>query len=335
MMKAIVYTKYGPPDVLQLKDVEKPAPNTRDVLIKVRAVAVTSGDCKARGFKDIHSLFWIPSRVAFGIIKPRNTILGSELAGEVEAIGQDVSRFSKGDRVFGYTGLRFGAYAEYLCLPEDSVLAIKPANTTFEEAASVPFGSITALFFLRKGNIQNGQHVLINGASGAVGSAAVQLAKYFGAEVTGVCSTEKLNLVRSLGADRVIDYTKEDFTKIAGAYDIIFDTVGASSYADCRDLLKQDGRYLLAVFGFKQLLQMLWTSIFGSKKVICAISTERVEDLNFLTDLIEAGKMRSVIDRRYPLEQAADAHRYVEEGHKTGSVILTLERNRETQERRR
>ena len=325
-MKAIVYTQYGPPDVLQLKEVEKPIPKDNEVLIKIHAVAVTSGDCKIRSFKTIPAVFWLPGRIVFGLTKPKNTILGTQVAGTVESAGKNVSRFRSGDPIFGYTGLGGGGYAEYLCLPEDGVLAAKPGNITYEEAAAVPFGALAALFFLRdKGNIQRGGKVLIYGASGALGVAAVQLAKYFGAEVTGVCSTPKLELVKSLGADWVIDYTQADFTQSGQTYDIIFDTVGKSSFSGCQHLLKQNGRYLLAVFGLPQLLQMLWTSAIGSKKVICAVSDDRAEDLIFLKELVEAGKIKPVIDRRYRLEQTAEAHRYVDEGHKMGSVVITLE----------
>jgi len=334
-MKAIVYEKYGPPDVLQLKEVEKPTPKDNEVLIKVYATAVTFGEIKARNFTPsprefwLPILLWLPARIMFGFRKPKRTILGSELAGEIESVGKDVKRFRKGDQVFGFSS-SFGANAEYVCMPEEGVVAIKPANMTYEEAAAVPHGALTALFFLRKGNIQSGQKVLINGASGGIGQFAVQLAKYFGVEVTGVCSTTKLELVKSLGADKVIDYTKEDFTKSGQTYDIIFDTVGKTSFSRCKSSLKQNGRYLLAVFGMRQLVQMLRTSIIGSKKVICALATQKKEDLIFLKELIEAGKIKSVIDRRYPLEQIAEAHRYVETGHKKGNVVITLEHNNKT-----
>ena len=263
-MKAIVYTEYGPPDVLQLKEVAKPDPKEDEVLIRIYATSVNYGDLVARNFKEISPrkfnmpfLFWLLAKISFGIRKPKISILGSEFAGEVESTGKDVKSFKQGDQVFGYLGQSMGAYAEYLSVPEDGVLAIKPANMSSEEAAVVPMGAIMALYLLReKGNIQSGQKVLINGASGSIGSAAVQLAKYYGAEVTGVCSTPRLEFVKSLGADKVIDYTKEDFTQSGETYDLIFDILGKSSFSRCKNALKQNGRYILASFKLKQLLQM-------------------------------------------------------------------------------
>ena len=337
-MKAIVYTKFGPPEVLELKEVEKPAPKDNEVLIRVHATSVNFGDTMARNFKAISPrefnmpfLFWLLAKISFGLKQPKITILGSEFAGEVEAAGKDVKQFKKGDQVFGYPGQSFGAYAEYLCIPEDGVLAIKPANMTHEEAAVVPYGALMALPLLRKVNIRPGQKVLINGASGGIGSAAVQIAKHFGAEVTGVCGTPRVEFVRSLGADKVIDYTKEDFTQNGETYDLIFDILGRSSISRCKSSLKPNGIHLFASFKMKQLFQMLWTGRSGGKKVICALAPGSVEDLVSVKELIEAGKIRAIIDQRYPLEQIIEAHRYVEQGHKKGNVVITVGINHKKQ----
>jgi NADPH:quinone reductase-like Zn-dependent oxidoreductase len=329
-MKAIVCTKYGPPDVLQLKEVKKPTPKNNEVLIRIDATTVTKYDCWVRSFKASTRFLALLFGMNFGLIRPRNPILGTELAGAVEAVGKDVKLFRKGDQVFGYPGMSIGAYAEYICLPEDGVLAIKPANMTIEEAASVQQGALTALFFLRKGNIQSGQKILVFGASGGVGTAAVQLAKYFGAEITGVCSTTKLQLVKSMGADKVIDYTKEDFTKRGETYDIILDTVGKSPFSGSIRSLKKEGFYLIVTCGLPRHFRILWHNLTSSKKAISPLLKETTEDLIFLRELIETGKLKSIIDRRYTLEQTTEAHRYVESGKKKGNVVITVEHNSKT-----
>ncbi len=326
-MRAVVYTKYGSPDVLEVREVVRPIPKDNEVLIKVHATTVTKGDCELRSPK-IPNLIWLLVRIFFGLIRPRKKILGAYLSGEVEAVGKDVKLFGKGDQVFAGMGARFGGYAEYVCLPEDGTVATKPANMTYEEAAVVPIGGLNALHYLRKGNIRSGEKVLINGAGGSFGTFAVQLAKYFGAEVTGVDSTEKLDMVRSIGADHVIDYTKEDFTRSGETYDVIFDVVAKSSLSRSVRSLKRNGRYLMTnPGGLSQMVRGLVTSMTSSKKVIFQFAREPAEDLIFLKELIEAGKTRSVIDRRYPLERISEAHRYVESGQKKGDVVITLERD--------
>ena len=329
-MKAIVWTKYGTPDVLQLKEVDKPTPKNNEVLIKIFATTVTAGDCEMRR---MGSLVWyrLPLRMYVGLSRPKRiTILGMELAGEIEAVGKDVKLFKEGDQVFAATGLvRTGACAEYICLPEEpdglgDVVAIKPTNMDYEEAAAVPVGGLEALHFLRKGNIQSGQKILINGAGGTIGPFAVQLAKHYGAEVIGIDSTDKLDMLRFVGADRVIDYTQENFTKSDEIYDFILDVVGKSSFSGSLRSLAQNGRYLIANPGLSQMVHGRWTSLTSSKRVIFGVTSPKTEDLIFLRELIEAGKIGSVVDRRYPLEQTAEAHRYVETGHKKGNVVITV-----------
>ena len=324
-MKAMVFTEYGPPEVLQLKEVQKPTPKDHEVLIKIHAATVIAGDCELRSFR-FPLWLWLPLRIYVGLIRPiRVNILGQELAGEIESVGKDVTGFREGDQVFAATEAGFGAFAEYRCLRENQALAIKPANMSYEEAAAVPTGGLNALHFLRKGNIQSGEKVLINGAAGCIGTVAVQLAKYFGAEVTGVDHTEKLDMLRVIGADHAIDYSQEDFTKNGETYDVIFDVVGKSSYSRSITSLKPNGRYLLANTRPSQMIRGLWTSLRSGKKVIFAFASYKAEDLLFLKKLIEAGKIKSVIDRPYPLKQTAEAHRYVDSGHKNGHVVITVE----------
>ena len=329
-MKAMIWTKYGSPDGLQLREVEKPTPKDNEVLIRVHAATVTAGDCEMRNLK--FPLFLsLPMRMYVGLRRPtRIKIMGQELAGEIESVGKDVKRFKKGDQVFAAAGFGFGAYAEYKCLPEDGVLAIKPANMTCEEAAAVPVGGLEALHFLRKANILSGQKVLINGAGGSIGTFAVQLARYFGAEVTGVDSTGKLDMLRSIGTDQVIDYTQDDFTQSGETYDVILDVMGKSSFSRCIRSLKPNGHYLLLNAGLSQMVRGRWTSMTSSKQVIIGAASQKREDLIFLKELIEAGKITAVIDRRYPLEQIAEAHRYVETGQKKGNVVITVEQNSKT-----
>lgn len=322
-MKAIVATAYGAPDVLQLQEITKPVPKENELLIKVHATTVNAGDSRMRSFT-VPPLFWLPGRLSLGFTKPKNPVFGMELAGEVEAVGSQVTRFKPGDQVFGSTfEASFGAHAEYKCLPEDAAIVKKPASMTYEEAATLSMSAYTALYFLRAARIQPGQKVLINGASGSVGTFAVQLAKYFGAEVTGVCSTSNLKLVQSLGADRVIDYTKEDFTKNGETYDSIFDAVGKTSMSQCKDSLKSNGYYLHTVMVTPEITQW-WYSLTTDKHVIGGTAFPRTEGLQFLSELYETGRLKPIIDRCYPLEQIAEAHRYVDQGHKKGNVVIRM-----------
>ncbi|GAB1770108.1 NAD(P)-dependent alcohol dehydrogenase [Priestia aryabhattai] len=304
-MKAMVCTKYGKPDVFQLKEVEKPTPKENEILVKIYATTVTSGDCRVRNFNS-PLLLWLPMRIVLGLRKPRKPILGVELAGEVEEVGKNVTKFKKGDQLFAMTGMKFGGYAEYICLPEKGTIAIKPENITYEEAASISFGGTTALHFFRKGNIQVGQKVLIYGASGAVGTAAVQLASYYGAEVTGVCSAKNSELVKSLGADYVIDYQTEDFIKKGKRYGLIFDAVGKITKNQCKEALALNGQFV---------------SVEGQ-----GIAKVETKDLLFLKKLMQEERIKSVIDRRYSLEQIPEAHEYVETGRKVGNVAVVLQK---------
>ena len=322
-MKAIVYERYGPPEVLQLKEVEKPAPKDNEVLIKIRATTVTSGDWRVRSL-NVPAGFGLIIRLVFGVSRPKQPILGSELAGVVESVGKDVGKFKVGDPVFAFSDAAMGCYAEYKCMPENGAVALKPSNLTYEEAAALSFGGTTALSFLKRGKLQSGESVLVNGASGGVGTAAVQLARHFGAEVTGVCSSANMKLVRSLGASHVIDYTQQDFTQNGETYDVIVDTTGTAPFSRCKASLKERGRLLMVLAGLPDMLRIPWASMTSSKKCIAGPASSRVEDLRFLAGLAEAGKFKPVIDRRYPFEQIAEAHRYVDTGRKKGNVVITL-----------
>ena len=320
-MKAIICTKYGAPDVLQLADVKKPSPKDDEVLIKIHATSATSGDARIRRADP----FII--RLIFGFKKPRKSILGVVVAGKIEAIGKNVRKFKVGDPVFGTSGMQFGTYAEYTTIPENGVLALKPKNMNYEEAAAIPFGATAALHFLRKAKIQSGQKILIYGASGAIGTAAVQMAKFFGAEVTAVCSTTNIEMVKRLGAEKVIDYTKEDFSENGEKYDVIFETVGKSSFSKSIKSLHVNGHLLMASASLSQIIRGMLTSIAGSKNITSGVIEESSEDMDFIKELIETVQLKSVIDKVYPLEQAVDAHRYVDKGHKRGNVILTINSN--------
>jgi len=317
-MKAAVYIQYGQPEVLQVKEVEKPIPMNNEILLRVMATAVNSGDIRLRKADPF------AVRFIFGLIKPKRNILGSVFSGEVESVGKDVTNFKIGDAVFGHTDMRFGAYAEYKTMPENGSLALKPVGIKHAQAAAIPFGGVTAWHFIKKANIQPGQKVLIAGASGAVGSAAVQLAKSLGAEVTAVCSTANIALVKSIGADKVIDYTKEDFTKNGEIYDVIFDTVKTIHVSRSLKSLNENGVMILSAAGMPEMLQGLWISKTSNKKVLTGVISHTAADIIFLKELMEAGKLKPVIDRTYPLEQIAEAHAYAEKGHKKGNIKIKL-----------
>jgi 2-desacetyl-2-hydroxyethyl bacteriochlorophyllide A dehydrogenase len=322
-MKAMIWTKYGPPDVLQLQEVEKPSPQEKEVLIRVHAATVTAGDCEIRSLK-LPILFRVPIRLYAGFIKPKRiTILGQELAGTVEGVGSQVTRFKEGDKVFAPSFFRFGAYAEYVCLPE-TYPVLMPVNMTFEEAATIPTGGVNGLHFLRAANLRPGEKLLINGAGGSIGTYAVQIAKAFGAQVTAVDSAEKLDMLRSTGADHVIDYRQEDFTRSGETYDVIVDVAGKSPFSSSVEVLKPGGRYILGNANLVNMVRARWAPMTAGKKVVVALANYQPEDYITLKELIEAGKIKPVIDQRYPLEQTAEAHRYVEAGHKKGNVIILV-----------
>jgi len=323
-MKAFVYRRYGGPDVVELAEVPKPVPRDNEVLVRIHATTVTSGDWRVRTLH-VPTGLGLVARLAIGFTRPRQPIMGSEMAGTIESVGKHVTRFRVGDEVFGFPGGAMGSHAQYRTMPEDGRIARKPANLSFEEAASLPFGASTSLHYLRKARIKAGDAVLVIGASGGVGSAMVQLAKHFGAQVTGVTSTNNLALVASLGADRVIDYTREDFTARGETYDIVVDTVGKTPFARCRSVLKDKGRLLAVAAGMPEMLASVWAPLTGSRRVIAGPAEERVGDIPEIAALAEAGALKPVIDRRYRFAQMPEAHAYVETGRKRGSVVVSVE----------
>jgi len=326
-LKAILHARYGSPDLLRFEEVAKPAPKDDEVLIKVHATTVSTGDCNMRNFTFVTKSMLPMAKLMFGIGKPwKERILGTELAGEIVGAGKDVVRFKLGDRVFGSTGMAGGGHAQYTCLHETAALAIKPDSLSWEEAVAIPFGANAALYYLRDlGKIQDGHRLLIIGASGSIGSAGVQLAKHFGATVTAVCSGANVELVKSLGADKVIDYTKEDFTKNSETYDLILDVVGATTFERCQKSLKPQGVFLSCIMGLPDVARSLWASIAGGKKIKGGVAINNLERMTFITELTAAGILKPVIDRRYPLEQIAEAFKHVEHGHKKGNVVITVE----------
>lgn len=324
-MRAIFWTKYGPPDVLLLKEAEKPSPKTNEILVKIHATTVETGDCELRRYQ-IHNYLYLPLRLYFGLIKPRKNKnrLGQQFAGQIEAIGNKVIDYEVGDQILAPSPT-FGTYADYISLPDNATIALKPANISYEEAATVPVGGLNALHFLRKGNVGSGDRVMIYGSTGAIGTYAVQLARIFGAEVTAVCGSSKMELVKSLGAQNIIDYKMQNCSQNSEYYDVIFDTIGKSPFEDCINALKPSGRYLLANPTLLQQFRGIWVSLTSNRKVLFELARYRKEDLVYLTELIESGKLKPVIDdHRFFLEQIVEAHRYVEQGHKTGNVVITL-----------
>jgi NADPH:quinone reductase-like Zn-dependent oxidoreductase len=330
-MKAIVYDEFGSPDVLRLEEIAAPEPKSGEILVRIRAASVNFGDLMARSFRSVTPrgfnmpfLFWLIAKMTMGWRKPKIKILGNEWAGEVVSTGRDVERFKPGDRVFGHSAQRFGAYAEFLCLPENAPVAHMPANISFEEAAVIPYGAIMALPLLRKAKLAPGRTILINGASGGIGSAAVQIAKHLGADVTAVCGGPRLEFVRALGADRAIDYAERDFARNGETYDVIFDILGQAPFSRCRHSLKPRGLLLHASFKMRHLLAMIRTALSGGRRVVCAIAPGSLKDLLAVKELVEAGKIKAIVDRRFPMEQAAEAHRYVEAGRRRGSVVISM-----------
>ena len=325
-MKAIICPKYGPPEILQLGDIEKPVPKEKEVLIKIHATTVTAGDCEIRGLK-FPPMMKLLIRLGFGLKGPRRKVIGQEFAGEIEAVGKSVTRFKKGDKIFGSPGMKLGTYAEYCCLPEDGPMIIKPPEITFGEGAAIPLGGLEALHFLRKGNIQKGEKVLIIGAGGSIGTAGIQLARNFGGKITAIDSTSKLDKMLSIGAEQVIDFTKEDFTKMGQTYDVIFDIVGKNSFSDCIGLLNENGRYLIANPGLSHKFKAILLSMRSNKKVISDYTVQRSEDLSYLAEQIVGGKIKILIDKVFPLEQMVKAHQYVETGAKKGNLVITVMSN--------
>ena len=325
-MKAILHTQYGPPDLLQLKEVDTPTPKDNEVRIAVHATTVSTADCNVRNFTFVTKSMLPLAKLMFGIRKPwKARILGTELAGEVDRAGKDVTRFKTGDQVVASTGAAGGGHAQYACLPETAAVAIKPDSLSWEQAVAIPFGANTALYFLRDlGKLQPGQDLLVIGASGAIGSAAVQLAKHFGARVTGVCSGPNVELVKALGADSVIDYTRDDFTQAGNTYDLIFDVVGATTFDRCQSVLKPNGVFLQNIMELSDIVRMFWTSITGGKKIKGGVAIGNMANMSLITALAEAGTLKPVIDRRYPFERIAEAFKYVEQGHKKGNVVITM-----------